>query len=86
MEERMIGNYREVSLDTDGKGYDRHYKNPLSKTYQYEYALYLAISELFGSVRPCRLALKALSCIYMNFMLPRTAAERLRAVRGLYQR
>ncbi|MCR5595753.1 MAG: hypothetical protein K6G12_07890 [Lachnospiraceae bacterium] len=28
---------------------DKSYKNPLTKTYQYEYALYETVSELFGS-------------------------------------
>ncbi|MCR5119111.1 MAG: hypothetical protein K6B44_05770 [Lachnospiraceae bacterium] len=64
MEERMITNYREVSLDTNGKGGDRHYKNPLTKTYQYEYALYLAVSELFGSVRPLSMSLESLKLYF----------------------
>ena len=41
-------NYTEVHFGENG--FDRHYKNPLTKTYQYEYALYLAVSELFASV------------------------------------
>ncbi len=40
--------YMEVKLDgfDDGK----FYKNPLTKAFQYEYALYRSISELFASV------------------------------------
>ncbi len=44
-------NYSEVQLSENG--FDSHYRNPLTKTYQYEYALYLAVSELFASVT-CR--------------------------------
>lgn len=43
--------YSEVSLNGLGDG--RFYKNPLTKAFQYEYALYMAVSELFASVR-CR--------------------------------
>ena len=44
-------NYREVKLD--GASIDRFYKNPLTKTFQYEYALYQAVANLFASVT-CR--------------------------------
>ncbi|MBR6159594.1 MAG: hypothetical protein IKQ40_04765 [Lachnospiraceae bacterium] len=43
--------YSEVSLD--GMNSDRHYHNPKARRYQYEFALYEAVSSLFGSVR-CR--------------------------------
>lgn len=44
-------NYSEVSLD--GQTFDRNYKNPMTKQFQYEYALYKAISGLFEAVS-CR--------------------------------
>ncbi|MCR5269150.1 MAG: hypothetical protein K6E16_11630 [Lachnospiraceae bacterium] len=43
--------YKEVRLENNGRGADRFYKNPLTGTYRYEYALYMAISNLFESVR-----------------------------------
>ncbi|MCR4788773.1 MAG: hypothetical protein K5888_09305 [Lachnospiraceae bacterium] len=49
MEKTFERNYTEVCLDTEG--FDRFYKNPLTKTFQNEYALYKAVSNLFGSVR-----------------------------------
>ncbi|MBR5377085.1 MAG: hypothetical protein IK139_07375 [Lachnospiraceae bacterium] len=48
MEKKTNRNYTEVSLEVNG--YDRNYRNPLTKTYCYEYALYRAVSELFASV------------------------------------
>ncbi len=41
--------YKEVTLD--GSGFERHYRNPLTKLFQYEYALYETVSELFGVVK-----------------------------------
>ena len=43
--------FREVSID--GIDADRHYRNPKTKQFQYEYALYETVSALFESVR-CR--------------------------------
>ncbi len=48
MNKRNNGSYREISLEVNG--YDRNYRNPLTKTYCYEYALYRTVSELFDSV------------------------------------
>ncbi|MCR5591557.1 MAG: hypothetical protein K6F73_08485 [Lachnospiraceae bacterium] len=44
-------NFREVSID--GNTADRHYQNPKTKQFQYEYALYETVSALFESVK-CR--------------------------------
>ena len=49
MEKKKNVSYREVSID--GMAIDRNYKNPMTKVFQYEYALYLAVSALFQSVR-----------------------------------
>ncbi len=43
--------YREIRMDCGG--IDRFYKNPMTRIYQYEYALYEAVRELFAMVR-CR--------------------------------
>lgn len=50
---RNTKNYSEVKLNGLAGGFDRAYKNPLTKTYQYEYALYVTVCELFESVQ-CR--------------------------------
>ncbi len=44
-------NRKYIEVHFGENGYDTHYRNPLTKTYQYEYALYLAVSELFASVK-----------------------------------
>ena len=49
----MNRNYKEVKLDNNGRGMDRYYINPLMRVYQYEYALFQTVSDLFESVR-CR--------------------------------
>jgi len=49
---KMNIEYREVKLDNNGEGFIRKYTNPLSKTYQYEYALYKAMVGRFGAVIP----------------------------------
>ena len=41
-------NYKEVKMEA--QGFDRQYKNPLTRTYQYEYALVMLVSELFEKV------------------------------------
>lgn len=51
MEKRTIKTYTEVMLDNNGLGFDRSYKNPLTKVYQYEYALFLVMASHFSSVR-----------------------------------
>ena len=43
--------YTEVKLDGMGDG--RSYKNPLTRVFQYEYALYMVVSDMFASVK-CR--------------------------------
>lgn len=53
MEKRTNKIYKEVKIDGNGNGMDSTYKNPLTKIFQYEYALYTTISRLFTSVR-CR--------------------------------
>ena len=49
----MKNGYKEVKIDNNGRGIDKTYHNPLTRVYQYEYALYSVVSELFGSIR-CR--------------------------------
>ena len=43
--------YKEVKLD--GIEFDKFYRNPLTKVFQYEYALYEAVSDLFAALK-CR--------------------------------
>ncbi len=40
--------YTEVNLD--GQGLERNYRNPMTRQFQYEYALYMVISEMFKAV------------------------------------
>ncbi len=47
------GNKTYTEIKLDGLGDGKSYKNPLTKAFQYEYALYRSVSELFASVR-CR--------------------------------
>ncbi len=75
MKEKMMSNYREVSLDTNGIGYDRHYKNPLTKTYQYEYALYLAVSELFGSAGPVSMCIESLKLYFYELHISKDSSN-----------
>ena len=65
------GNCREVSLDVGG--YDRFYKNPLTKTFQYEYALYRAVADLFASVRCNSLCLESLKLYFSELGHKETA-------------
>ncbi|MCR5332060.1 MAG: hypothetical protein K6E62_12890 [Lachnospiraceae bacterium] len=53
MAQNMIKSYKEVKLDRNGRGEDRFYRNPLTRVFQYEYALYLTVADLFEAVR-CR--------------------------------
>ena len=53
MRKNMNRNYKEVKLDINGRGIDRFYRNPLTKVFQYEYAMYALVSELFAHTE-CR--------------------------------
>ena len=56
--------YTEVKLDNtvmDGK-----YKNPLTQTYRYEYALYRAVTELFASVECRSMCIESLRLYFME--------------------
>lgn len=56
--------YTEVKLDSpimDGK-----YKNPLTQTYRYEYALYRAVTELFASVECRSMCIESLRLYFME--------------------
>ncbi len=49
MEKRNNVSYKEVSFD--GQAMVRNYKHPMTKVYQYEYALFIVMSALFQSVK-----------------------------------
>ncbi len=53
MVKNMIRKYKEVKLYNNGSGIDRSYRNPLTKVFQYEYAMYSLVSELFAHTE-CR--------------------------------
>ena len=69
--------YREVSLDVGG--YDRFYKNPLTKTFQYEYALYKAVSDLFGTVRCNSLCMESLKLYFSELGHKKEAEDKAAA-------
>ena len=46
-------NLRYTEVNLDGQGLDRNYKNPMTRQFQYEYALYKVVSEMFKAVN-CR--------------------------------
>lgn len=71
MEKKKNVSYREVSID--GMAIDRNYKNPMTKVYQYEYALYLAVSDLFQSVRCRSMCIESLMLYYKE--LPKGAKD-----------
>ena len=68
-------NYTEVKLDNtvmDGK-----YKNPLTQTYRYEYALYRAVSDLFASVECRSMCIKSLKLYFLEMPhSPEKSSER----------
>ena len=45
-----------------------HYFNPAAKTYQYEYAMYLAVSEMFHSVVTRSMNLKSLELYFADLI------------------
>ena len=89
----MNKNYTEVKMDSNGMGYERYYKNPLTKAYQYEYALYKVISEMFGSVRPKSRSIGTLKMYFSEMPRDRreggkkkTQEELLEEMRALVER
>ncbi len=62
----MKNTYKEVKLDNNGKGNDRFYKNPLNMVFQYEYALYAAVSDLFGLVKCKSLCVDSLKMYFLE--------------------
>ena len=66
MAKNSMNNYSEVKLDTNGRGYGKFYRNPLTETFQYEYALFVAVSGLFESVRCRSKCVESLKLYYME--------------------
>ncbi len=66
MNKSIIKKYKEVKLDNNGRGEDRFYKNPLTRTFQYEYALYLTVAALFESVRCKSMCVESLKLYFME--------------------
>lgn len=63
--------YKEVSFE--GLVIDRNYKNPLTNVFQYEYAFYLVVTDLFQSVK-CRSMCVGSLMLYFR-ELPKGAKE-----------
>lgn len=66
MEKKTNRICKEIKLDDNGKGMDKFYKNPLTRTYQYEYALYKTVSGLFASVRCWSKCVDSLQLYFME--------------------
>ena len=66
MNKNTIKNYKEVKLDSNGHEEDRSRKNRLTKIFQYEYALYLTVSDLFESVRCRSMCVDSLKLYFME--------------------
>ncbi len=73
MENTFVRNYSEVILDTEG--YDRFYKNPLTKTFQNEYALFKAVSNLFESVRCKSRCIETLKMYFLELPHQKTECD-----------
>ncbi len=59
-------NYKEVDLDRNGRGEDQFYKNPLTRIFQYEYALYRTVTDLFESVRCKSMCVESMKLYFME--------------------
>ena len=75
MNKTMNRGYKEVRLDNNGRGADKSYHNPLSKVFQYEYALYTVVSRLFESVRCRSLCISNLEAYFMELPAGSDEAE-----------
>ena len=60
--------YSEIKLD-GGEPLDRNYKNPLTGRFQYEYALFRAVSDLFFSVKCQSLCIESLKLYFRELPL-----------------
>ena len=67
--------YKEVRIDRNGRGEDRTYRNPLTGIFQYEYALYLAVADLFESVRCKSMCLESLKLYFCELGHKKGSAE-----------
>lgn len=64
MEKKNVKKYIEISLDTNEHGYSGGYMNPLTRVYQYEYALFKTMADLFSSVRCQSLCITSLKLYF----------------------
>ncbi len=71
--------YKEVKLD--GSGFDKYYRNPLTQTFQYEYALYEAVSDLFSEVKRRSMCVDSLKLYFRE--LPHTTEPSAEVNKGL---
>lgn len=71
----LSSNYKEVTLD--GQGFEKSYRNPLSKVFRYEYALYTLLSGWFGSTVCRSMCVESLSLYFKELgRRPKTETER----------
>ena len=75
---KIIKTYTEVKLD-GGKGLDKFYVNPLTKTYQYEYALLTTVSGLFKETQTSSLCPDRLRLYFNELPIRKEVQEEARA-------
>ncbi|MCR5156660.1 MAG: hypothetical protein K6C96_08255 [Butyrivibrio sp.] len=66
--------YSEVKLP-DAAQFERNYKNPLTGQFQYEYALFLAVSDLFSSVSCQSMCIESLKLYFLELPAKAQKAE-----------
>lgn len=75
MDTNKNNSYKEVTLD--GQGFEKSCRNPLSKVFRYEYALYTLLCGWFGSTVCRSMCVETLSMYFKELgRRPKTAAER----------
>ncbi len=75
---KIIKTYTEVRLD-NGKGIDKFYVNPLTKTYQYEHALLTTVSGLFKETQTSSLCPDRLRLYFNELPIRKEVQEQARA-------
>ncbi len=67
MTNTVLKKYTEVKID--GASYEKSYRNPLTKIFQYEYGLYAAMTELFDHVECKSMCIESLRMYFKEMPL-----------------
>jgi hypothetical protein len=74
---KIVKTYTEIKLD-NGKGLDKFYVNPLTKTYQYEHALLTIVSDLFKETETSSLLPDRLRLFFNELPIRKEVQEEIR--------